>query len=220
MLLDKGADPNAQGGEYGNALYAASAGGYEGVVEMLLDKGADPNAQGGEYGNALQAAANRGHIRVLELLMLKQPAMPLHDRYGRTLLWWAAAGGDTSTVHALVTQYNLDPRTPNKFGQTPLWIAANKGHVDVTDYLANKCGGIDIQQQAISKDYNNGTFVWCDVCTVDLKEGALCYYCRYCIGGNWDMCADCKERGAICEDATHTLEKRTIKEGHRVELIS
>ncbi|KAL8762540.1 MAG: hypothetical protein Q9194_007526 [Teloschistes cf. exilis] len=40
MLLDKGADVNAQKGEYGNALPAASNGGHDQVVQMLLDKGA------------------------------------------------------------------------------------------------------------------------------------------------------------------------------------
>ncbi|KAF1963967.1 ankyrin, partial [Bimuria novae-zelandiae CBS 107.79] len=49
LLLDKGADVNAQGGEYGNALQAASRGGHEAIVKLLLDKGADVNAQS-EYG--------------------------------------------------------------------------------------------------------------------------------------------------------------------------
>jgi hypothetical protein len=44
MLLDKDADVNAQGGEYGNALQAASAGGHEQVVKTLLDKDANVNA--------------------------------------------------------------------------------------------------------------------------------------------------------------------------------
>ena len=48
LLLSKGADVNAQGGEYGNALQAASDGGHEKVVELLLSKGADVNAQGGD----------------------------------------------------------------------------------------------------------------------------------------------------------------------------
>ena len=48
MLLDKGAEVNAQGGGYGNALQAASSGGHETVVQMLLDKGAEVNAQGGD----------------------------------------------------------------------------------------------------------------------------------------------------------------------------
>jgi len=66
-LLDKGADVNAQGGGYGNALQATSVGGDE-VVELLLDKDADVNAQGGLYGNALQAASVGGHEKVVELV--------------------------------------------------------------------------------------------------------------------------------------------------------
>jgi len=41
ILLDKGADINAEGGYYGNALRAASARGYDKVVQMLRQNGAD-----------------------------------------------------------------------------------------------------------------------------------------------------------------------------------
>ena len=41
MLLEKGADVNAQGGYYDTALQAASFQGREKVVEMLLEKSAD-----------------------------------------------------------------------------------------------------------------------------------------------------------------------------------
>ena len=61
ILLNKGADVNAQGGEYGNALQAASSGGHDQVVQILLDKGADVNAQRGKYGNALYVASSGGH---------------------------------------------------------------------------------------------------------------------------------------------------------------
>ena len=40
LLLGKGADVNAQGGEFGNARQAASYGGHEKVVELLLGRGA------------------------------------------------------------------------------------------------------------------------------------------------------------------------------------
>ncbi|KAF2022452.1 hypothetical protein EK21DRAFT_83342, partial [Setomelanomma holmii] len=45
LLLDKGADVNAQGGEYGKALLAASARGDEAVVKLLLDKGAEARVE-------------------------------------------------------------------------------------------------------------------------------------------------------------------------------
>ena len=69
MLLEKGADVNAQGGRYGNALQAASSEGHKEVVQMLLEKGADVNARGGYYGNALQAASSEGHIEVAQMLV-------------------------------------------------------------------------------------------------------------------------------------------------------
>ena len=64
LLLDKGADVNAQGGRYGNALYVASERGHEQVVKLLLDKGADVSAEGRRYDNALQAASAKGHEEV------------------------------------------------------------------------------------------------------------------------------------------------------------
>ena len=62
ILLDKGADVNAQGGRfYDNALEAASAGGHQEVVRTLLAKGADLNARGGYHGTALHAAVTGGN---------------------------------------------------------------------------------------------------------------------------------------------------------------
>ncbi|KAF2025955.1 ankyrin, partial [Setomelanomma holmii] len=43
VLIDNDAEVNAQGGYFGNALHAASAGGHEQVVKMLLDAGAEVN---------------------------------------------------------------------------------------------------------------------------------------------------------------------------------
>ncbi|KAJ6087607.1 hypothetical protein N7467_006521 [Penicillium canescens] len=61
-LLNRGAGPdvNAQGGEYGNTLQAASSKGHEKVAQTLLDRGADINAQGGRYRSALQIASSEG----------------------------------------------------------------------------------------------------------------------------------------------------------------
>jgi ankyrin repeat protein len=68
LLLSKGADVNAKGGYYGNALRAASEGGHERIVELLLSKGADVNEQGGVYGDAPPAALSEGHEKIVELL--------------------------------------------------------------------------------------------------------------------------------------------------------
>jgi hypothetical protein len=46
QLVEQGAEVNAQGGYYGNALQAASYQGHDQIVLRLLEKGADVNAQG------------------------------------------------------------------------------------------------------------------------------------------------------------------------------
>lgn len=60
LLIDNGADINAQSGLYGSSLQAASMAGDEKVVQQLLDNGASVSIQSGLYGNALQTASSKG----------------------------------------------------------------------------------------------------------------------------------------------------------------
>lgn len=70
MLLEAGADVNAQGGYYGNnALQTASRLGRDAVVQRFLKAGADVNAQGGKLGTALKAASRNGHNIVVQRLL-------------------------------------------------------------------------------------------------------------------------------------------------------
>ena len=50
LLLEKGVDVNAEGGEYGNALQAALFGGNEAIVKLLLENGAEENPEESESG--------------------------------------------------------------------------------------------------------------------------------------------------------------------------
>jgi nucleoside phosphorylase len=103
ILLENGADVNAQGGKYGNALQAASSKGYEGIVQILLENGADVNAQGGKYGNALQAASYEGHEKVVQILLENGADVNTKGgEYGNALQ--AASQGD----HENVVQMLLD----------------------------------------------------------------------------------------------------------------
>lgn len=61
LLLQNGADVNAQGGHHGNALQAAICTAWGPSlpnIDLLIQKGADPNANG-KYGTAFEAAARR-----------------------------------------------------------------------------------------------------------------------------------------------------------------
>ena len=71
LLLDKGADVNAQGGFYGSTLQAAAASGVEPSckIDILLERRAQINIQGGIFGNPLQAAACMSNETVLHRLL-------------------------------------------------------------------------------------------------------------------------------------------------------
>ncbi|KAL7946527.1 ankyrin repeat-containing domain protein [Trichoderma barbatum] len=75
LLMARGIDINAQGGEHGSALKNACASRGKGdvcwynMVELLLKNGADVNAKGGPYGNALQVACHIGNWDLVPLLL-------------------------------------------------------------------------------------------------------------------------------------------------------
>ncbi|KAG9856706.1 hypothetical protein KCU98_g1307, partial [Aureobasidium melanogenum] len=69
VLLEHGAQINASGGYFGNALQAAAYVGSMEGVQLLLQKGADVNARGGRYGSALQAAKVAGRTKIAEVLV-------------------------------------------------------------------------------------------------------------------------------------------------------
>jgi hypothetical protein len=68
VLLDRGADVNAQGGIWGSALGLATDSGRLEAVRLLLDRGAEVNAPAGIHRNALAVALHHGHDEMVLLL--------------------------------------------------------------------------------------------------------------------------------------------------------
>jgi ankyrin repeat protein len=112
-LLEKGAEVDAQGEDYGTALHAASSGGYEKVVRLLLEKGINVNAQGGIYGTALQVASRGGYEKVVRLLLEKGADVnALAGKYGRAVWLVLPRVMTSSLVYSLneVRMYTLQAR--------------------------------------------------------------------------------------------------------------
>lgn len=62
LLIEYGADVNAKGGVYGDALIATAHGGHQPAVTMRLEDGAEADEQEeGEDLTALYAAATLGY---------------------------------------------------------------------------------------------------------------------------------------------------------------
>jgi ankyrin repeat protein len=144
LLLDKGADVNAQGGRYGNALQAASERGDEAVVKLLLDKGADVNAQSRRYGNALYTASYRGYEAIVKLLLGKGADVNAQrEDYGNALQ--TASYGGYEAVVKLLLDKGADVNAQGGDYGNALQAASYRGDEAVMKLLLNK--GADVNAQ-------------------------------------------------------------------------
>ncbi|KAL6919050.1 hypothetical protein FSST1_003076 [Fusarium sambucinum] len=153
VLIDKGADINAAGGRYGNALKAATTKGYYEVVELLLEKGADVNTQDGySYDTALQASSAAGHYEIVELLLEKGADVNAPDgyRYG-TAIQAASAEGRYAIVKLLLEKgADINAKGEYRYN-TSLEAASIVGHYDIVKLLLEK--GADVNASGICGVY-------------------------------------------------------------------
>jgi ankyrin repeat protein len=150
LLVDKGADVNAQGGEYGNALQAASERGHEQVVKTLLDKGANVNAQGVVYGNALQAASARGYEQVVKMLLDKGANINAQGGMYGNALYAASWRGHEQVVKMLLDKGANVNAQGGEYGNA-LYAASVEGHEQVVKMLLDKGANVNAQ----SGEYGN-----------------------------------------------------------------
>ncbi|KAI5461547.1 ankyrin repeat-containing domain protein, partial [Mariannaea sp. PMI_226] len=146
-LIDKGADVNTQGGEFGNALQAASVRGYHEIVHLLLNKGANVNAQGGYYSNALQAASENGHHKVVQLLLDKGANVNAQRGYyygNDNALQAASVKGHHKIVQLLLDKGANINAQGGLFGNA-LQAATATGHYKIVQLLLDK--GADVNAQ-------------------------------------------------------------------------
>ncbi|KAJ6491214.1 hypothetical protein DFH09DRAFT_1003435, partial [Mycena vulgaris] len=141
ILLEKGADVNAAGGEYGSSLQAAAAGGHTEIVSILLEKAADINAAGGEYGSSLQAAAYGGHTEIVSILLEKGADVNAAGRRYKSSLEIAADQGHTEIVTILLEKGADINAAGGEYGSS-LQAAAARGHTEIVGILVEK--GADV----------------------------------------------------------------------------
>jgi ankyrin repeat protein len=144
MLLERGADVNAQGGWYGNALQAASAIGHDKIVQMLLDRGADVNAQGGWYGNALQAASVRGYDRTMQMLLDRGADVNAQGGHYGNALQAASVRGYDRTMQMLLDR-GADVNAQGGICGSALQAAITQGHDGIVQMLLER--GADVNAQ-------------------------------------------------------------------------
>ncbi|KAG9522040.1 purine and uridine phosphorylase, partial [Aureobasidium melanogenum] len=146
MLLDAGADCDAQDGQYGTPLHAASEQGHDKIVQMLLDRGADVNAQGGLYGSALQAASAGGRYSVVQMLINKGADVNAQGGLYGSALQAASVRGHDNIVRMLFNKGANVNAQGGSYG-TALQAASIDGHDRIVQMLLNKGADVNAQHE-------------------------------------------------------------------------
>jgi len=115
-----------QGGYYGNALYAASLGGHEAIVQLLLEHNADVNVQGG-YMAIPVCCFIKGYGGIVQLLLEHNADVNVQGGEYDNALQVASSRGHEAIVQLLL-EHNADVNVQGGEYGNALQAASSHGH--------------------------------------------------------------------------------------------
>ena len=141
LLIDQGADINADGGQFGNALCTAIHIDHDKLVQILLDRGADINTQS-RYCSALEAASLGNNDKLVQMLLDKEVGINVRRySYGKALK--AASYGGHDKVVQMLFDKKVDMKAQD-YGDA-LQQASERGYEKVVQRLFDKGADINVQ---------------------------------------------------------------------------
>ncbi|GFS30210.1 inversin-A [Nephila pilipes] len=150
-LLTKGADSRAVDSEKHSCVHWATVSGDLECLDLLINAGGDPSTPDIHGAYPVHYAAQmcgpnsemgndvRVGLLVLKKLLSRGVDVAVTDRDGRPPLLWAASGGSSDAILALV-KMGADVNAVDQDGLTALHCAASRGHVDCLETLITLCG--------------------------------------------------------------------------------
>lgn len=154
LLLNKGADVNAQDNDSQAPLYEACLVGNLEGVRLLLEHGADVNDGEDVFGRtALHAAVTKGNLDIVKLLVEKGADLSRKNKQGRDPVSQAAKEGESNILSFLLDTWKTQGTStqfllmPDIRGHTPLHQSAAKGHEEAVRILINAGNASEIFSQ-------------------------------------------------------------------------
>lgn len=142
--------------EHMSLLHRAALMGANDLVQELLNSGEDPNTPTPDGFTPLHLAASSDNVEGLWLLLAAGADAGTRSGHGISPLWLATQEGSERAVAELlrVSGTAIDLDAANSAGQTPLTVAAVKGHVSILGMLLD--AGADARRLDIDASEQSG----------------------------------------------------------------
>jgi ankyrin repeat protein len=185
-----GPSPNNDGWTPLNcALYS----GHVDLIKFLFNRRGRTSVKDSLGRTPLFYAIKHGQNEAFDLLKTKLIQMNTKDYYGTSALSVAARCGRKHMVNQLLAIPNIDIRSKDSLGRTPLWWARKQRHIEIAERLlehATELGlNITIEMEIGDPALFDTKSDYCDVCLASINEAYYC--CAHCNGGDFLICLEC-----------------------------
>jgi hypothetical protein len=128
LLLEQGADPDAEDRHLATALHIASASGHSEVAKKLIQSGAQICKEDRWQATPLHRAAQNGQTELAQLLLRNGAQVDVADEWGSTPLHRAAAKKQLAVAEKLLSGgATASVNSEDRSGECPLHVAAKNG---------------------------------------------------------------------------------------------
>jgi len=172
LLVEAGADKEAQDNSGRTPLYWAAWNGHWEIAKLLIEAGADKEAKDSCGWTPLYRAAASGHSAVAKVLVEADIDKEVKDNGGRTPLHWAARNDHWEIVKMLV-EAGADKEAKDDSGQMPLHRAAWNGRWESVKILVEAKADKEAKDNAgWTPLYQAAASGYSDVAKVLIEAGA------------------------------------------------